>query len=178
MVHGDQPSRALRARLDLGLSLFHENGGEPVIFCLGGTEDPAQLPEATVMTRYLLSAGVPPASLVAETFSATTEENLLHLRAILLDERYPGAWIGAGSTPDPTILPQDGSAPTAVITIVTSRSHVPRTSAIARHLGLRASVSGAPETWKGTLKNAVREIGASILWGCLLYTSRAHETRV
>lgn len=165
VVHGDKPSRALRTRLDRGLALFHRFGGEAVIFCLGGSHDPASLPEATVMARYLLQAGVPADQIVAEAYSATTEENLLHLRAILLDERYPKAWVGAGTTPDPTVLAQDGSAPPEKITIVTSRTHVPRTFALARHLGLNASLSGAPETLKGTVKNGFREVGATLLWG-------------
>lgn len=169
-VEDGAPSPALRRRLDTVANewlVAHRSGLRPLVICLGGIGGKGIQPEAPVMANYLESHGIPRAVLVEEAWSRTTEENLLHLRAILTHDGFPEAWAGLPATdvPDPRTLDQRTLRPGkhVPLTIVTSRSHLPRTKLLAKGLGL--AVRGIPAPEPVAPLSLLREAGALILWG-------------
>ncbi len=68
-----RPSPVYRARLDHALALY-QSGVAPLIITLGGNGGD-QYNEGDVGRQYLMSAGVPESSLIAETHSRNTEES-------------------------------------------------------------------------------------------------------
>lgn len=158
-------SPALRSRVAAAAAQWRSaaaHGSEPYVFCLGGGDGGE--PEARVMASLLEQLGVPRCVLIEEARSGTTEENLLHLRAILTDPGFPDAWAGRPfeQAPNPASLAQY-SLEGVPVTIVTSSYHLPRALLMARTLGFvpRAVAAHHPTSPRAVL----REIGALILWG-------------
>lgn len=168
-MQGGRPNPALHSRLDTAAHEWRTAtrfGLEPIVFCLGGIGGGGKEAEAPVMAAYLEQVGIPRRVIVEEAHSRTTEENLLHFIAILGSPDYPDAWLGkpAGDIPDPTVLPQELPDQVPPITLVTSRTHLPRTMLIARSIGLEPRGVAAP-VHAITLKSLVRELGALAIWG-------------
>ena len=121
LINGNVPP-LLAARLDRGIAVFQKFDGSPVIITSGGQGFDEPRPEGEAMRDYLLSKGVDPARVVAETESRNTEENLRFSRKLLTD-------------------------PSAQVVVATSSYHVFRTALLTRALGMRAHVVGARTAW-------------------------------
>ncbi|GHF44968.1 uncharacterized SAM-binding protein YcdF (DUF218 family) [Deinococcus metalli] len=115
--YAGRPSPAFQRRLDHALNLYR-HGGVRTIVVTGGRRQGDPYTEGGVGTAYLARHGVPQATLIAETRSRTTIENLTGARVVL----RPG-------TP---------------VTLVTDEAHAPRALALARALGMDADVSASP----------------------------------
>lgn len=116
----------LAARLDRGIDAYDtavRSGYEPVVVTCGGQGPDEATTEADAMARYLVSAGVPPHSVVRERHSRNTAENL---RNCLRELELRGI-----------------SAEDLRITVVTSNFHVLRAAALTRRLGIDAQVLGS-----------------------------------
>ena len=117
----------LASRLDQGRAIWERlaarapDGARPVLILSGGKGGDERVSEAAAMTAYLLRRGFPGDATVLEDRSRNTEENLRFSKAIM-DER----------TPDCQCV------------IVTSDFHAFRAALIARRLGIRGQVAGAP----------------------------------
>jgi uncharacterized SAM-binding protein YcdF (DUF218 family) len=76
-----RPSPVLRARLDHGLTLYHQKLA-PLIITLGGGDPKDLHSEGGVGRSYLMAQGVPDSAIIAETQSDDTEESAERLAAI------------------------------------------------------------------------------------------------
>jgi uncharacterized SAM-binding protein YcdF (DUF218 family) len=115
-VWDGKPSPAFRERLDIAVELYQQRLTDRFV-CTGGTPG-GEPPEATVCARYLMNHGVPARSIIQETASRSTWENLTNARAL---------------------LQQDG---TQQILLVTHGFHLKRALIQAADLGFEAH--GAP----------------------------------
>ena len=84
--YNGHPSPVLKARLDHALELYRLDFA-PIIITLGGGNDPnlgeePRFSEGEVERDYLLSHGVPDASIIPETVSRDTEQSVQHLAVI------------------------------------------------------------------------------------------------
>lgn len=139
-VKGNQPSRTLRARLDLALELMEENPAA-VFIVSGGQGDDEQAAEAAVMYDYMIKRGADPSRLYREDQAHTTRENLKYSAAIA------------------SSLGLEPGKPA----IVTSEFHLCRAKYIASTLGMEAS--GVTSRTKPTvlmLNYALREVFAFV----------------
>ncbi|WP_182353803.1 ElyC/SanA/YdcF family protein [Flaviflexus huanghaiensis] len=162
-VRDGKASPALRSRVAVAATRWKSvaaQGVEPYVFCLGGGHD--RVPEASVMASLLEQHGVPRSALIEEAQSATTEENLLHLGAILTDPAFPDAWVGKPYTETPNPAGLEQHAVNMPVTIVTSAHHMPRTLMMARHLGFKPQAVSAHHS--AGLKGILREVGALAIW--------------
>lgn len=121
----------LQWRLDAAYEAWQANPCL-IVTCGGqGSDEPA--PEGEVMRNYLLSLGVPPEQVNADTESANTRQNLRNAAALLAGEG------------------------TQTVLIVTSDYHLPRAMALAGDEGLNATGLGSPTKPAYWLKNHARE---------------------
>lgn len=90
---GDQPSPALRERLDYALTLYHAGKFEHFIVSGGLDAGGATLTEAEGMRNYLVAHGVPEERIALESESTSTYENLLFSREIMDDQGWRTAVI-------------------------------------------------------------------------------------
>lgn len=136
-------SLQLKWRLDAAFDAW-EKQNVPIVTCgAQGSNEPA--PEAYVMRDYLVSRGVPEASILTDAASFNTRQNIRHASELLA---------GTGAQ---TVL------------IVTSDYHLPRAMALAEDQGLRATGLGAdtlPQYW---IKNYGREALAWIKYWAQKY---------
>lgn len=110
----------LASRLDRALQAQQRfSPPAPLIITSGGQGQDEPIAEGDAMRAYLIGAGADPGSVVAETASRTTRQNLLLSRALL-------------------------PAPGARVLVVTSSYHVFRAAMLTHALGLNARVTGAP----------------------------------
>lgn len=121
LVNG-KVSPLLAGRIRRGIAATQDREVSPMLITSGGQGADEPRSEGAAMRQYAIDQGVPPARVVAEERSATTQENLLFSRELLAD-------------------------PNAPITVVTSSYHVFRAALLTRALGLRAHVVGAPTAW-------------------------------
>jgi uncharacterized SAM-binding protein YcdF (DUF218 family) len=84
-LHRDQPSPALRERLDYALQLYRK-GHFTTFLCCGGACG-RQISEAAVMRTYLVERGVPASAILVEDRSVNTEQNLAYARPILIEHQ-------------------------------------------------------------------------------------------
>lgn len=85
-VRGDQPTRALRRRLDCALEYAKEN--PDTVFILSGGQGPDEgISEAQCMYNYMEAKGMDTSRLVKEDRSTTTQENMRFSAAFLDKER-------------------------------------------------------------------------------------------
>lgn len=123
-VFGDTVPPLLAARIDRGMQVHAaevERGGRPLLVLSGGQGPDEPAPEGEVMARYALAHGADPDLVRAEDRSTTTEENLTFSAALVERE-------GHGSD----------------LVVATNDFHAFRAAIIARELGVRAHVVGAP----------------------------------
>ncbi len=110
-----RPDAAFRARLTRAAALWEAAPATPIVI-LGGARPPAPISEAEAGRALLIAAGVPDTVIGLETRSRHTLENLRCYRADLAAD---------GAADGPAVL-------------VTSRTHLARSLAMAEGLGLRA----------------------------------------
>ena len=128
-------SRQLEDRLALGLKLWQARPDSVVVVCGGqGINEPVT--EAAAMKEYLTAHGVPERSILMETQSKNTLENIRMSKAMLGSIRK--------------------------VAVVTSDYHVFRAVRIARDEGLDAEGIGAWTLPEWILKNYSREV---LAWG-------------
>jgi uncharacterized SAM-binding protein YcdF (DUF218 family) len=119
---GDRVPPLLASRLDRAAECLRTAAGsDPVIVVSGGQGADETVSEAAAMSAYLRSAGVPAERILLEDKAATTEQNLRFSVALLDEDRRDGA-----------------------VLAVSNNYHVFRTAVLARRLGLRLNVVGAP----------------------------------
>ena len=86
--YAGRPSPVFHARLDHAVDLY-QHGIAPVIIPLGGgSERDSGKTEGGVGRDYLLARGVPMANIIAETRSASTEEQVQRLTEIARDHNF------------------------------------------------------------------------------------------
>ncbi|ACV07794.1 YdcF family protein [Jonesia denitrificans] len=157
-LDGDQVTPVLASRLNYAITLYANYSafhGETAIVVSGGTPEPptdapaqspesapvapgpASVAEAHAMRDYLTNHGIPARDIVVEDTALTTEDNLIQSRLLIPE-------------------------PDAPLAVVTSNYHVYRTTTLARQLGVRAHVYGAP-TPRGFLAGSLLREFAAIL---------------
>jgi uncharacterized SAM-binding protein YcdF (DUF218 family) len=133
----------LAKRLDRGRQVqaaLAARGGDPALILSGGKGGDERVAEAEAMRIYLTEHGVCSDRLLLEDRSRNTDENLRFSQA-LMDRVKPGARC----------------------VIVTSNFHVFRTAIIARRLGVRGQVTGAPTAFYYWPSAMLREFAAVFL---------------
>lgn len=78
-VEGDQPSLALRVRIDYAIWLYEEGFVKQIVFT-GGKTDGASLSEAEVSKAYAMEMGIPESAIVVEDTSQVTRENMMYTK--------------------------------------------------------------------------------------------------
>jgi uncharacterized SAM-binding protein YcdF (DUF218 family) len=121
-------------------------GGRPIMIVSGGQGSDERTAEAVAMAAYLTERGFPASQLVCEDQSRTTEENLAFSK-VIMDAAEPAGPSGRG--------------PRCVI--VTSNYHVFRAAIIARKVGIRGQVTGAPTAGYYWPSAMLREFAAVFL---------------
>lgn len=128
-----EPSVQLQWRLDAAKKAW-DLRQVPVVVCgAKGKDEPA--PEAEIMREYLIKAGIPAESILADPDSFNTRQNLRNA-AKLLETREN----------------------VRSVLIVTSDYHVPRSLALARDQGFQAAGLGSPCKQEYWIKNHGREL--------------------
>ena len=139
-IHGDQPSRTLRERLDLALDYLNRNP-DAVCIVSGGQGPDERQTEASVMKAWLVRRGVDAARILEESEASNTRENLIY------SER----------------LAAQAGADTSRVLIITSEFHLCRAKYLARRLGMEPSGLGSRTTpWILMVNYAVREVFAFV----------------
>lgn len=123
MIYGDQPSLALRERLDAALD-YLDTHEDAVCILSGGQGSDEQISEALCMYNYLTARGVDPARLWMEDQSTSTRENLLFSKAILEEQGW-----------------------SEQVAIVTNEFHEYRACYIASAVGLEPTAIPATTAW-------------------------------
>jgi uncharacterized SAM-binding protein YcdF (DUF218 family) len=80
--YSGRPSPVYRARLDHGLDLFRQ-GVAPVVITTGGSAADPSFSEGGVGHDYLMSRGIPDASLIAETQGSDTAQSAVRVAVIM-----------------------------------------------------------------------------------------------
>ncbi|HLS73831.1 MAG TPA: YdcF family protein [Actinomycetaceae bacterium] len=143
IIHGSglirgQVTPLLRGRLDRAVREREQllaHGIDPVLVPSGGQGEDEERAEGAAMAEYLLQeAGVPPARVLAETESATTEENLDFSHRILEEAGHQGPFL-----------------------ITTSGYHAFRAALLARSLGYADEAIGGRTTFYYVPSATLRE---------------------
>lgn len=136
---GNEPSAMLRLRLDETIKLYSE-GYAPNIIVSGARGRDEIASEASVMQNYLIAHGIPSHRIIVEDRSFNTYQNLSNSQAIMTAHGLKRA------------------------IIVSNSSHIRRSLALARTLGLEATGAPAPMANNAylTTKQYLRE-GAAML---------------
>lgn len=119
---GAAPSPLLAGRLDKGIELWRDQGGQGTIVVSGGQGPDEVVSEAQAMHGYLVHHGVPETAILDENRSTNTMENL-HYSKALMDARSTGRLYRC--------------------VVVTSDFHVFRCVEYARRLGIVADGVGS-----------------------------------
>ena len=130
-----RPSAQLAARLDHVVTLW-ESGDVGVVIVTGGGRPGDRFTEAEASRRYLVEAGVPDSSILAEDRGATTWESMVGVVSLITDPSLDGAI-------DDVI-------------IVTDPHHALRSRLIAEELGIAAVATSSTPTSVVTGIAAVR----------------------
>lgn len=139
-VQGDQPSRTLRQRLDVGL-LYLEENPTGLLVVSGGQGPDEQYTEASVMYDYLERHGADMSRVLQEDQASNTRENLMNSAAL-------AAEYGC-----------DASKPT----IITSEYHLCRARYIAKTLDMEPTGLGSKTTpWILMWNYELREVFALV----------------
>ena len=81
-LYGAEISPFLKARLDEGARLYHQNFAKKIIVS-GGKGNDEQVSEAQAMQDYLIKTGIPQKDILIEKQSTSTQENLLFSHKIM-----------------------------------------------------------------------------------------------
>lgn len=112
VVLGCPPSARLKRRIERGISLFHQ-GAAPVLLLSGGGRGCE--PEALIMRRAALAAGVPENALMIEANSRNTLENARETAALLRERGWRR------------------------VLLVSDRTHLPRAALLFRLAGVEVA---------------------------------------
>lgn len=136
-VYGTVPSPFLKSRLEEGLRLYNQGYGSFIIVS-GGKGAGEDITEALAMRDYLVSRGVSQSSVIMESDSASTYQNIINSKRVMNNCNLKSA------------------------VIVSNSYHLRRISLIAEKESLKASYSGifVPEYKGKELKGFLREIPA------------------
>lgn len=126
-ITNTEPSPVFQARLDHGIDLYKANVIPRLIFT-GGVGEGDRFSEAEVASMYAQSNDIPERSILLETTSKTTTQNLRNAKALM--DRH--------------------NLTTAVI--ISDPLHLRRSVIIARWLGMDATASATPTTRYQSLK--------------------------
>ncbi|MCC8181616.1 MAG: YdcF family protein [Clostridiales bacterium] len=143
-IWGEEPSPALRRRLDTALDYLEElesRGVCPVIVVSGGQGDDEPISEAQSMADYLTAHGVEKSRIFLEDQSTNTLENLKDSSALLAEQGIDGGHL----------------------TVVSNGFHLTRVRLLAGRLGLDCSTLSAPmPDWPSRIYSTVREAFALV----------------
>ena len=139
-IHGSQPSRTLRERLDLAADYLGKNPAAKAFVSGGQGADETQT-EASVMAAYLAGKGIPDSRIVEESEASSTRENLLFSQE----------------------LARQQGIDTARVLIITSDFHLCRAKYIAKTLGMEPSGLASTTTpWILKVNYELREVFAFV----------------
>lgn len=130
-------TKLLSGRLDKAISVYRKSKVKPVLIPSGGQGTDECRSEASAMTEYLISKGIPAESIVPEAKSTTTRENLIFSNEI--------------------IKSRGGSKRTALIS---DNYHVYRCLSIARELKMTCSGIGSRVAFYFWPSAVIREFAA------------------
>jgi len=136
------PTPLLAKRLDRAMAVARTRRCTPgpVLVVSGGKGGDERVSEAESMSAYLTGHGGSPSAILLEARSRNTEENLRFSQSLM-----------------------DAARPGARCVIVTSNFHVLRTAMLARRLGIRGHVTGAPVAFYYWPSAMLREFAAVFL---------------
>lgn len=127
-----QPGPAIERRMDVALGLYHAGAAPRLLLSGGGA---GAVPEAEVMRRLAVAAGVPESALLLDTRSANTVENALECACLLAAD------------------------PPAAVLLVTDSAHALRAGILFRIAGLPVRrVASAPMRLAARIPMVVTEI--------------------
>ena len=93
LINGERVSPLLASRIlkakEFGDQQFEKTGQRPVIIFSGGQGEDEKLPEGQAMKAYALKHGMTAYTLIAETKSCNTYENMLFSKKILEAREIP-----------------------------------------------------------------------------------------
>ena len=137
LLHGDQVSPLLAARIKRGVEIMHKNPGSKLILS-GGQGGNEKIPEAVAMANYARKElGIPDKDLILEKKSKTTNENIKFSHQLM--------------------------KPDAKFCLVTNSYHVYRALVLAKRQGLKCIGYGAKTKWYFTLNAFIREFIAYVV---------------
>lgn len=145
LLHGNQVSPLLAARIDRALAFYHKQiqktGKQATLIFSGGQGPNETTSEGQAMLDYAVEHGLPADQGIAERQSANTYENMRNSKAII-DER---------------------SGASAKVIFVTNNYHTYRAARMARQVGLNADGVGAKTSWFFIPAALIREYVAIFL---------------
>jgi uncharacterized SAM-binding protein YcdF (DUF218 family) len=118
-LDGDEPTPALRRRVERGVALFHDDAA-PVLLLSGGGS--GLRPEAAVMRDIAIAGNVPETAILLEPRSRNTFENARETAGVMRSK-------GLGS-----------------LVLVSDRYHLPRAALLFRRAGLVVLATAYPPT--------------------------------
>jgi uncharacterized SAM-binding protein YcdF (DUF218 family) len=134
---GTQPSPVFRERINHAVRLYQDGYARMIIFT-GGKGEGEQTAESQAAKEYAEMQGIPPSSILIETSSKTTEENLYYAQCLMIERGIER------------------------VIIVSDPLHMKRAMVIARDMGIKACSSPTPTSqyrgWKTQLSFLGREV--------------------
>ncbi len=163
------PTPLLAGRLDRAYRFYQEQirqtGKAPLFITSGGQGPDEVISESESMKNYLMDKGVPAEHILQEQRSATTYENMLYSKQVIMD----------AAADDRTADPGEAGK----ILFATTNYHVFRSGLLARRVKMRAIGIGAKTKWYFWPNASVREFAglltkhrlkqALVLGGMLLF---------
>lgn len=135
LLHGEQVSPLLAARIKRGIEIMKNNPDSKLILS-GGKGKDENIPEAVAMANYAKNLGIKQDQMILETKSKTTNENIKFSHELML--------------------------PNSRFCLVTNSYHVYRALVLAKRQGLKCIGYGAKTKWYFTLNAFIREFIAYI----------------
>jgi len=136
-AYGEKPSPVFEERINHAIGLF-QKGEAPVIIFTGGRGEGGSHAESNVGASFAISHGVNPSSILTETRSTTTQQNLAEAKALMDSANLKSA------------------------IIVSDPLHLKRASVMAGDLGIPAVTSPTPTSRYRSLRTRlgflIREI--------------------
>lgn len=132
-VRGEEPSSALRERLDTALEYLKKNESCRIIVS-GGQGRDERISEAEAMRRYLTANGISGSRILSEDKSTSTTENFKFSNSLT-----------------------DGELADSSAVFITNDFHIYRASSLARLQGFSMNHIGAPTAWYNIFPSYLRE---------------------
>lgn len=137
LLDGHRVSRLLANRLDAAVRIYRKCKDKPILIPSGGRGPNESVAEAEAMQQYLLEQGIPQSSILPETESTTTMENLRCSKSLIAQHGEKGR-----------------------IALVSSNYHVYRCLLYAKQLNLKCTGIGAKVAWYYWPSAVIREFVA------------------